>query len=86
MATLEITSREFREKQKDFFDKADEGENVVIRRGKKQAYALVPISTEDLYFTPEMIKKIDLSIQQIKEGKFTAINSKEELKKHLDSL
>jgi hypothetical protein len=86
MATLEVTSREFREKQKSIFDKADNGEQIIIKRGKKQAYVLTPISTNDLYFSPEMTAKIELSIQQIKEGNVVKVNSKEDLEKLLDSL
>jgi hypothetical protein len=69
MAVLEVTSRQFREKQKSFFDMADSGAQVVIRRGRKQAYTLTPVDEDDLYFTPEMLAKIDRAIQQAKEGK-----------------
>jgi hypothetical protein len=86
MATLEITSRQFREKQKDIFELADKGEKVIIKRGRKQAYTLMPIDKDDLYFTSKMLEKIDLSIQQAKEGKVTKINSKEELISFLDNL
>lgn len=86
MATLEITSRQFREKQKDIFELADKGEKVIIKRGRKQAYILMPIDKDDLYFTSKMLEKIDLSIQQAKEGKVTKIKSKEELISFLDNL
>ena len=42
MAIIETTSRQFRERQKDFFEMADKGEKVVIRRGRKQTYVLTP--------------------------------------------
>lgn len=83
MAILEITSRQFRDKQKDIFDLADKGEKVIIKRGKKQAYVLTPIDDDDLYFTPEMIEKIDRSIQQAKEGKVKRIKNSQELDKFL---
>lgn len=69
MAIVQVTSREFRDKQASLFDLADKGEKIVIRRGKKKAYALTPIEEEDLYFTPEMLAKIDRSIEEAKEGK-----------------
>jgi hypothetical protein len=83
MAILEVTSRQFRAKQKDIFDLADKGEKVIIKRGRKQAYTLTPIDDDDLYFTPEMLEKIDRSIQQAKEGKVTRISSIEELDRFL---
>ena len=64
MATLlEVTSRQFRDKQKTFFDLADTGKQIIIKRGRKQAYTLIPVSNEDLYFTPEMVAKIEHSLQ-----------------------
>ncbi len=86
MAILEVTSRQFRDKQKDFFDLADKGQKIIIKRGKKQAYVLIPISDDDLYFTPEMLAKIDLSLQEAKEGKIRTVNNEGELKEYLDSL
>jgi len=81
MAVLEVTSRQFREKQKNFFDLADKGEKVIIKRGKKQAYVLTPVNDDDLYFTPEMLAKIDHTILQAKEGKVRKLTP--ELQKEL---
>ncbi|WP_031530861.1 hypothetical protein [Dyadobacter crusticola] len=86
MAIVETTSRQFRERQKDFFEMADKGEKVIIRRGRKQSYVLTPISEDDLYFTPEMIQRIKDAQQEIKEGKSTVIRNKEELDAFFDSL
>lgn len=86
MAIVETTSRQFRERQKDFFELADKGEKVVIRRGRKQTYVLTPVTEDDLYFTPEMIQRIKESQQEIKEGKLTVLKNKEELDAFFDSL
>lgn len=86
MAIIETTSRQFRDKQKDFFDLADSGEKVVIKRGRKQAYVLTPVSEDDLYFTPEMINRIKESEQEIIDGKGISFNTTEELDQYLRSL
>ncbi|TLU96901.1 hypothetical protein FEM55_01315 [Dyadobacter sediminis] len=65
---------------------ADKGEKVVIRRGRKQSYVLTPVSEEDLYFTPEMIQRIQDAQQEIKEGKSTVIKSKDDLDAFFDNL
>ena len=39
-------------------DKLDDGEQIIIQRGKNKAYAITPITEEDVYFTPSMIKKL----------------------------
>ena len=86
MAIIQTTSRQFRDKQKDYLDLADKGEKVIIRRGKKQAYLLTPIDDDDIYFTPAMLEKINKSIKQVKEGKVTKIETEEELTQFLDNL
>jgi hypothetical protein len=86
MAIIQTTSRQFRDKQKDFFDLADKGEKVVIRRGKKRAYLLTPVDDEDIYFNPAMLDKINGAIKQVQEGLVTKIETEEELNQFLDSL
>jgi hypothetical protein len=86
MTIIQTTSRQFRDKQKDFFDLADKGEKVVIRRGKKQAYLLTPVNEEDLYFTPAMLDKINRSVKQLQEGMVIRIETEKELDQFLDNL
>lgn len=86
MAIVETTSRQFRERQKDFFEMADKGEKVVIRRGRKQTYVLTPVSEDDLYFSPEMIQRIKDAQQEIKEGKSISFDSVDEMDKYFHSL
>ncbi|MDR3339686.1 MAG: hypothetical protein LBT25_06300 [Candidatus Symbiothrix sp.] len=86
MAIVEVTARQFRDKQKTYFDLADNGEQILLKRGKKQAYVLTPIDDDDLYFTPEILAKIAHSEQQAKEGKVTRCKTVEELTEFLDSL
>lgn len=80
---LVISSREFRQNQRLYFDKADKGENIIVQRGKDKAYALTPVSEDDLYFNAEMIKKIKKSMKQAENGQVTTISSSEEIKELL---
>lgn len=86
MKIIETTSRQFREKQKDFFDLADTGSKVVIKRGSKQAYLLTPITGDDMYFTDGMIQRIKEAEQEIKEGKGISIKSEKELEDFFNGL
>jgi len=86
MAIVEVTSRQFRDYQKSFFDLADNGKQIVIKRRNKQSYTLTPISVDDYYFTPEMEEKIEKAIQQIENGEYTAIRNKEDLRQYFDNL
>lgn len=72
-----ITAREFREKQKDYFDLA-ESERVIIHRGKKRkSVLLMPIdeSTEtDIFFSdPNVLQAIKEGIEDVKAGRVTTI-------------
>ena len=83
---LVVSSREFREKQAEYMDRADNGEQIIVQRGKNKAYSITPVTEDDLYFTPEMMERIKKSIEQVKEGKVTTVKGKEELKQFLNSL
>ena len=39
-----ISSREFRQNQRLYFEKADKGEQIIVQRGKDKAYALIATS------------------------------------------
>jgi DNA-binding PadR family transcriptional regulator len=80
---LVISSREFRQNQRMYFEKADMGEQIIVQRGKDKSYALTPIGDDDLYFNAEMIEKIKQSITQAKNGQVTTITSSEEIKELL---
>jgi len=86
MATLEVTARQFRERQKSFFEIADSGRQILIKRGRKQAYILTPVSDDDFIPSPELLAKIELAEQQMREGKYTECKTWEESLKHLESL
>ncbi|MDR1408360.1 MAG: hypothetical protein LBJ23_09995 [Tannerella sp.] len=70
MEILEVTSKQFREKQNSFFELADTGKKIVIRRGRKQAYALMPVTDRNETFTSNELERIDESAEQIRRGEF----------------
>jgi len=72
---LVISSREFRQNQKQYFERADKGEQIIVQRGKDRAYALTPVKENDLYFNAEMVKRIKESLNQIEEGNSKKIDS-----------
>ena len=80
---LVISSREFRQHQREYFDRVDKGEQIIVQRGKDKAYALTPISEDDLYFNAEMVERIKQSIDQVKQGKTKEVTSSEDISKLL---
>ncbi|MCF8380822.1 MAG: prevent-host-death protein [Bacteroidales bacterium] len=76
---LVISSREFRQNQRVYFEKADKGEQIIVQRGKDKSYALTPVNEDDVYFSTEMVKKIKLSAEQAKNGEVKRITSTEEI-------
>lgn len=86
MAVVQVTSREFRAEQARLFGLADSGEQIIISRGKKQAYTLVPVNHGDLMVTPELQKRIDEVHQACRDGLCVTCSTVEELDALLESL
>jgi PHD/YefM family antitoxin component YafN of YafNO toxin-antitoxin module len=76
---LVISSREFRQNQRVYFDRADKGEQIIVQRGKDKAYVLSPVSEDDVYFNTEMLSRIKESMQQVKEGKTKRVKTDKEI-------
>ena len=74
-----ISSREFRQNQRLYFDKVDKGEQVIVQRGKDKAYVLTPVNENDMYFSEAMVKRIKESIRQAEQGEVKTISSSEEI-------
>ncbi|KAB5163116.1 hypothetical protein GAC73_28935 [Bacteroides thetaiotaomicron] len=62
-----LSVREYRNNLAASFTKADNGEQVLIRR-KNEIYALVKVGREDLMITPELQARIDKAREEIKSG------------------
>ena len=76
---LVISSREFRQNQRKYFEKADNGEQIIVQRGKNKAYAVTAVSEDDLYFNAEMVNRIRKSMNEIEQGKLKRIETAEEI-------
>lgn len=48
---LVISSREFRDKQAEYMDRVDNGEQIIVQRGKNKAYAITPVKDKDIYMS-----------------------------------
>lgn len=83
METLSV--REYRNNLAASFIKADNGEQVLIRR-KNEIYALVKVGREDLMITPELQARINEVEKECREGRCVTCSTKEELDQYLDSL
>ena len=73
-----ITSREFRENQKTYFDLA-ETERVIIHRGKnRKPVLLTPLDESaetDIFFSdPAALTSIKQGVEDVKAGKITRIS------------
>jgi len=77
---LVITSREFRENQASYFDRVDQGEEILVQRKKNKAYRIVPVKEDDtLMSKDEFFAKVEKSLQQAKEGQRYSMNLGESL-------
>lgn len=84
---LVVSSREFRDKQKSYLDKVDEGIEILIQRGKSRSYKITPVKDDDTLMSKEdFFAKIDRAKQEAKDGKGIVIESKEDLMAYFDNL
>lgn len=83
MNTMTVSG--FRRNMAAAFNKAAEGENVMVRRGT-QVFAIVPVSDDELTITPELQAKIDKARAEIKASKCVTLKSHEDIDKYFDSL
>jgi PHD/YefM family antitoxin component YafN of YafNO toxin-antitoxin module len=81
---LVISSREFRQNQKKYFEKVDNGEHIIVQRGKDKAYSLLPVQQGDLYLNSAMIEKIKNSISEIERGEVVKATTAKEVSELLD--
>lgn len=75
---LVISSKEFRDNQKKYFDLVDQNQQVIVQRGKNKSYALVPIHEQDRFFLdPKVIEEVREGIEEYKSGKTIKVGKNE---------
>ncbi len=71
---LVISSREFRDHQKKYFELADNNEQIIVQRAKNKAYAVVPITDTDRYFfNPLLVERLKKSIEQADRKEYALV-------------
>lgn len=55
---LVISSREFRDKQAQYMDRADKGEQIIVQRGRDKAYAITPVKSSDIYKYTGIVRRL----------------------------
>ena len=86
MATFNYTTRELRTKQALILDKADAGEDIVIHRGIRKSYMIVPIHEDDYTISDEFREKIAKAREDYKAGKGVTCKTFEQSMALLESL
>ena len=62
-----LSVRDYRNNLATYFDRAAEGERVLIRR-KNTLYALVSIGTEDVALSPQQTRRLDEMAESLKRS------------------
>lgn len=69
-----ISSREFRDQQKKYFDLVDQNEQVIVQRGKDKAYVIVPLNDVDrLSVNDQLIQTVQEAESEYSKHKTTQI-------------
>jgi antitoxin (DNA-binding transcriptional repressor) of toxin-antitoxin stability system len=61
---LIISSREFRDNQASYLDRVDNGEEILLQRGKNKSYKIVPVSEVDTLINKEYILSPDEDLKR----------------------
>jgi antitoxin YefM len=82
---LVVSSREFRNHQKMYFDLIDDKEEqVIVQRGRNKSYLVTPISeTDKILANPAFMAKLDHSIAQADRGELIRIDNIKEFFENL---
>ena len=80
-----LSVREYRNNLAASFTKADNGEQVLIRR-KHEIYAVAKVRREALMISPEPQARSDKAREEIKSGKCVTLKSSEDIDAYFDSL
>ena len=71
---LIISSREFRDHQKKYFDLVDQNVQVIVQRGKDKAYILAPIGDADkLSVNEELVEYVREAEMELSKNETTPI-------------
>ena len=69
-----ISSREFRDQLKKYFDLVDQNEQVIVQRGKDKAYVIVPLNDVDrLSVNDQLIQTVQEAEEEYSKHKTTQI-------------
>jgi len=75
-----ISSREFRENQKKYFDLVDQNERVIIKRRDKSYELTSEIKNDRFFEDPEILVRIEKSLKSLQEGNGIKLTEEEEQK------
>ena len=75
-----VSSREFRDHQKKYFDLVDQNEQIIVQRGKDKAYIIVPLNDADrLSVNEELIQTVQEAEAEYSKHKTTRISDPGEI-------
>lgn len=80
-----LSVRDYRNNLASSFARADQGEQVLIRR-RNRLYALMSVGREDLTITPELRRRIEEAEKACREGRCVSCGTPEELDSFFNSL
>jgi hypothetical protein len=75
-----VSSREFRDHQKKYFDLVDQNEQIIVQRGKDKAYVIVPLNDADrLSVNDQLIQTVQEAEAEYAKQKTTRIKDPGEI-------
>lgn len=77
---LVVYATEFRDNQKDYFDKvAGENQQLIVKRGKDEFLVTKLTEADRISLSPQVIESVKEGLRQLEAGEFREISSGSEL-------
>ena len=80
-----LTIRDFRSQLAASLDRVDQGERILVRRGKK-IYTIVIVEDDELEITPQLAEKIEKARQEYHAGTVLEFESASAAQQWMDEL
>lgn len=84
---ITVSSREFRSKQKSYLDEVAQGKELLVTRGKNEAFKITKVTEDDSIIDKKVFfKQLEEALCEIRTGKMYRMEEGESLDDFLDRM
>lgn len=81
----ELNVSDFRKNMASALNRASQGEEVLVRRGR-QAFAIVPVESKDLGINPDLQARLNKARDEYRRGQVVTLKTHDDIDRYFESL